>query len=172
MKFLDINGVQTIWNRIKETFVQFNPTGTSIVCKNGEAFKIEAHPNNGPEQYVYIGGINTPLLVSDDLPNVSSAYAGMKILNPIERSDDLVYSNLYAQIFIGSYYNPETGAGYNAPYLNMDSHGMHVANLSNHLCNIFDNTIDLVQDGADYRINGVSIVPEAIEDAWLESNLT
>lgn len=172
MKFLDINGVQTIWNRIKETFVQFNPTGTSIVCRNGEAFKIEAHPNNGPEQYVYIGGINTPLLVSDDLPNVNSAYACMKVLNPKDGSNDLVYGNLYAQIGISSYYDPATGAGYNSPGLEIDTHGIRNHNLSNYLFNIFDNTIDLLQDGADYRINGISIVPEAIEDTWLESNLT
>lgn len=37
MKFLDINGVQTIWNRIKETFVQFN---LSIILPNSFIDKI------------------------------------------------------------------------------------------------------------------------------------
>lgn len=165
MKFLDINGVSTLWQKIKTNFIQYIPNGTSKEIPLNESLKFAVESTYQDKAYVEIGGA-CPFCVysynTNSNPDVYNAAFTVGIDETLEGEGATImlsqcHTTALTPTFSDSYMTPS---------------GFRVANISGYLFNQSGNTINLCQSGADYQIDGVSIIPKAIEDSWLTSNLT
>ena len=168
MKFLDINGVEVLWNKIKDSFIPYNPNGISKTIPSGQQLTFQVAANdttNTVDTYVNIGRNGLSWYVTDvDTANdetVHSAYIGATITQGGK-----------ANFTLNDVNSIEESTGNVSTRVELNSDEVCIISYANYLFHAKRNVVDLLQDGADYRINGISIVPEAIEDTWLESNLT
>ena len=165
MKFLDINGVSTLWQKMKDNFIQYIPKGTSKEIPLNESLKFAVESSSQDKAYVAIGG-TFPFCVysynTDSDPNVYNACLSVGIDDSLEgRGATIMLSQTNPTALTATHTD-----GYMTPS------GFRVANIHGYLFNQSGNTINLCQSGADYQIDGISIVSEAIEESWLNSNLT
>ena len=168
MKFLDINGVEVLWNKIKDSFIPYNPNGISKTIPLGQQLTFQVAANdatNTVDTYVHIGLNGYSWYVTDvdtaTDETVSSAYIGATITKGGK-----------ANFTLNDVNSIEESTGNVSTRVELNSDEVCIISYANYLFHAKRNVVDLLQDGADYRINGISIVPEAIEDTWLESNLT
>lgn len=154
MKFLDLNGVATLWNKIKSSFVPYNPSGISLSMEQNESLRFKTNPQSGIVSYVGIGEYY-PLWISDTKDEHSASFAVQ-----IDDEKATIVLSSYSKTSIAPY----TG------YLASDHFAIVDSNY--YTVNIHENKIDLYGNDSDITIDGESIIPQAIENSWLNSNLT
>lgn len=153
MKFLDLNGVATLWNKIKSSFIPYNPSGTSLTIEENERLQFDTTPDVGIRSYVGIGG-PYPLWVSDTKDEHSAAFA--------VQIDDKVSTIMLT---------PYSTTNIAEPWVYLSSDGLKILNAGGYTSILTGNTLELFGHDSDITIDGESVIPQAIEDSWLNSNL-
>ena len=169
MKFLDINGVSTLYGKIKSNFLPYKGDGVSKEIPYNESLRFivkSSEDDIHKDSYVVCGLSGMSFVIGDvesaDDPNVASNYITFEVMK-----------NGRSKIAISNYDDYTTGYDrLSHPKTEIYGDGYGIMNAHNWLFHVKENVVDLMQNGADYRINGESIVPSAIEASWLNSNLT
>ena len=165
MKFLDLNGVATLWNKIKSSFIPYNPSGVSLTVRQGEYLIFQGPQISGTAVEMVLQPDQLwNFFVVEDVTSGRSAYCTMGIYPIHDIFGNDTQGEKRAVLEIGNADSSNTRYG---------SNGLLIENPDSvRQCEIQMNKIQLYNSDADIIVNGESIIPQAIEDSWLNSNLT